>query len=56
MSNAVSNSSKEIIEELKRYGYVRRGYIGITTENAQKEIFFCAFCVKRPGEISGLLL
>lgn len=28
-----------IIEELKRYGYVRRGYIGITTENAQKEIF-----------------
>lgn len=28
-----------IIEELKRYGYVKRGTIGITVENVQKEIF-----------------
>jgi len=28
-----------IVEELKKYGYVRRGWIGITTENVQKEVF-----------------
>ncbi len=28
-----------LIEELKRYGYVKRGTIGITVENVQKEIF-----------------
>lgn len=28
-----------IINELKEYGRVRRGWIGITTENAQREIF-----------------
>ncbi len=28
-----------IIEELKKYGYVRRGWIGISAENVQKEIF-----------------
>lgn len=28
-----------IIEELKKYGYVRRGWIGITAENTQKEVF-----------------
>lgn len=28
-----------IVEELKKYGYVRRGWIGISTENAQKEVF-----------------
>lgn len=28
-----------LIEELKKYGYVRRGWIGVTTENTQKEIF-----------------
>lgn len=28
-----------IIEELKKYSYVRRGWIGISTDNAQKEIF-----------------
>lgn len=28
-----------LIEELKRYGYVKRGTIGITVENIQKEIF-----------------
>lgn len=28
-----------IIDELKKYGYVRRGWIGITTENAPRELF-----------------
>ena len=28
-----------LIEELKRYGYVKRGTIGIAVENVQKEIF-----------------
>lgn len=27
------------VEELKNYGYVRRGWIGVTTENVQREIF-----------------
>lgn len=28
-----------IIEELKKFGYVRRGWIGVISENAQKEVF-----------------
>ena len=28
-----------IIDELKRFGYVRRGWIGVTTENTTKELF-----------------
>jgi len=41
-----------IIEELRRYGYVRRGWIGITTENTQKEIFeILGSQIKRGGVI-----
>ncbi len=28
-----------IIEELKKYGYVRRGWIGATSENVQREVY-----------------
>ena len=28
-----------IVDELKKFGYVKRGWIGISTENTQKEIF-----------------
>ncbi len=41
-----------IIEELKRYGYVRRGWIGVTTENTQREVFeILGSQVKRGGAI-----
>ena len=33
------NDLLPIVEELKKYGYVRRGWIGATTENVQREIF-----------------
>lgn len=33
------NDLLPIIEELKKYGYVRRGWIGVTTENIQKEVY-----------------
>lgn len=41
-----------VIQELKKYGYVRRGWIGVTTENTQKEIFeILNTSVKRGGVV-----